>query len=109
MKPFIAVVGGRNAGKSTVISSLTGCPSRTYRGFVVDLAANESIYVIASSPQEKPLAAAELTRVLNRVTADPQCHGIVIAIQPSQPYRRLSMEVIFRAAQRTLAYDLHAT
>lgn len=27
-KPFVAIIGGRNAGKSTVIRSLTGCPTK---------------------------------------------------------------------------------
>ncbi len=34
MKQFVAVIGNRNSGKSTVIKSLTGCSSSSYRGFV---------------------------------------------------------------------------
>ena len=108
MKPFIAVIGGRNSGKSTVISSLTGCPTHRFRNFVVDLASSHSIFVIASSPQEDPLTSARLTRILNQVTADSDCLGIVIAIQPTKPYSRLSIEQIFTAVQNTHEYNIHA-
>jgi len=108
MKPFVAIIGGKNSGKSTIICSLTGCPTRAFRNYVVDLASNLSIFVIASSPQEDPLTLARLNRILDRVASDRDCLGIVIAIQATKPYSRLSIEDIFEAVQATHEFNIFA-
>lgn len=96
MQKFVAVIGNRNSGKSTVIRSLTGCPNSTFRGEVEDITTGESIHVICSSPQERPLTLQELRRILKACTAKRKCRGLVMAIQPTSPTKRLSMEVIFQ-------------
>jgi Fe-S cluster assembly ATPase SufC len=101
VKPFIAVIGGRKAGKSTVIQSLTGCPKRGHRGMVTDLTINKSIYVIASSPQEQGLEYELFKGILNRVVNEDSILGMVMAIQPTKPVKRLSLEDIFREVQST--------
>jgi len=112
-KKFIAVIGNRNAGKSTIIVSLTGCPNRSYRGTVRGILDNEekSIYVIASSPQEKALeeeGRADLDAfqiILNRVIQEENCLGLVMAIQPNRPKVRPSLEDIIREVHNTEFFE----
>lgn len=52
------------------------------------------------------MAAADLTEMLNRFRNDKNCRGFVIAMQPTHPYRRLSMEDILRAVQRNGGFDI---
>jgi energy-coupling factor transporter ATP-binding protein EcfA2 len=103
MQKFLGIIGQRNSGKSTLIKSLTGCPTNSYRGFVVDEQSGRSIYVVCGSPQEDPEELRdldELKGILDEVASREGCIGIVMAIQPSQPSIRLSMEGIFQEVQR---------
>ena len=99
MKPFVAIIGGSNSGKSTVICSLTGCGTHGFRDVVTDRQRNQSIYVIASSPQELNLGLSELNRILNQVLDDDTILGAIISIQPTHPRSRLSMEDILNAVE----------
>lgn len=111
MKKFIAVIGGRDAGKSTVIVSLTGCPNRSFQGPVTDRSNDENIYVIASSPQEKKLSQNEgnerneFQNILTQVGQDKKCRGLVMAIQPSRPRIKLSLEDIIQEVQNTNSFE----
>jgi len=96
MPKFVAVIGQRNSGKSSIIKSLTGCPKSTFRGFVQDRATGRSIYVVCSSPQEQPLTLAALRKIIAKCQTTRNCHGIVMAIQPTVPRVRLSLEGIFQ-------------
>ena len=113
MKKYIAVIGGRNAGKSTVIVSLTGCLHRSFQGRVIDNSSKENIYVIASSPQEKKLSQNEgnerneFQNILTQVGQDKKCRGLVMAIQPSRPRTRLSLEDIIQEVQDTNSFELY--
>ncbi|MBC8472204.1 MAG: hypothetical protein H8D56_22310 [Planctomycetes bacterium] len=105
MKKFIAIIGRRNAGKSTVIVSLTGCLNRGFQGTVTDQSNNENIYVIASSPQEKNLSPGAFQSILTQVGQDKRCRGLVMAIQASHPRKRLSLEDIIREVQDTNSFE----
>lgn len=97
-KPFIAVVGGRDAGKSTIIQSLTGAKSRQFRGTVTDVASHQTIEVIGSSPQERDLPLTNLRQIMMRAIASSVCRGLVCALQPNHPTKRLSMETVLQEA-----------
>lgn len=110
MQKFVAIIGQRNSGKSTVIKSLTGCPTNGHRGFVDDEESGKSIYVVCGSPQEAPedlQDIAELQRILDKVASRDGCSGIVMAIQPSRPSVRLSMEDILSEVQLR-KFKIHA-
>ena len=95
---FIAVIGQRNAGKSTIIRALTACKTVGFRGPIEDLKTKKWIEVIASSPQERdmPNLAARMRSAAN----DPNCLGIVAALQPSYPRTHILMEDVFKIAQK---------
>ena len=95
LKPFVGVVGYANSGKSAVISSLTGCRNSTYRGLINNIQTNESILVYASSPQENPISKQEFIVSINSASMDPECRGVVCAIQPTKPRTRISIEDIY--------------
>jgi energy-coupling factor transporter ATP-binding protein EcfA2 len=97
-RKFIAVIGNGSAGKSTIIQSLTGCPTRSYCGRVTDRLTGKEIEVIASSPQEKPIAEEKLRRMLKYAAKRRKSAGMVIAVRPSETTKRLSMEEIFTLA-----------
>ncbi len=103
MKPFIAVIGTRNAGKSTVIRSLTGCPTKSWRDVVKDKSTGRGIYAIASSPQEDPLDRERFREIVEQVARDESILGLVMAVQPSWPATRLSLEDIFQIVQGRLS------
>jgi hypothetical protein len=94
---FIGVIGQRNAGKSTIIRALTACKTVGFRGAVHDRKTKQWIEVIASSPQERdmPNLAAKIRSAAN----DPNCLGIVAALQPSHPRKHILMEEVFKIAQ----------
>ena len=98
MKPFIAIIGSRNAGKSTVLRSLTGAPFGQFRGTIHDPATGRQIEVIGSSPQEKAFSLADLRKVLRKATGSANCQGVVCALQPTIPTKRLSMEQVLQEA-----------
>ena len=98
MKPFVAIVGNRDSGKSTIIKCLSGAKSGQFRGLVIDRATGKTIEVIGSSPQEKKLSLVELRRILKRAAASALCNGVVCALQPTFPRTRLSMEDVLNEA-----------
>lgn len=103
MKTFVAIIGSRDAGKSTVIKSLTGCENNSSRGFIQDNLNSQSIYVSCGSPQERPKDLENLRKLaalLKQILATANCRGVVMAIQPSRPNTRLSMEAILIEAQK---------
>lgn len=94
MKPFVAVIGKRNSGKSTLIRSLTGCRPKT-RGRVEDNCTGHNLYVVEQSPQEAPIERAELRRTLEEIRDDVNNVGAIVALQPNRPYIRMSIEQVF--------------
>src|SRR5215469_8372198 len=99
-RKLVAVIGGDNAGKSTVIQSLTGCRSRTFSGHVIDSLSGKEIHVLAASPQERRISDADLKRILKNAAHRPNSAGMVIAMRPSLSRRRQTMEQIFSIASR---------
>ena len=95
-KTVIAVIGPRNAGKSSIIKSLTGCETNGFKGFITNKKTRKKIYVIASSPQENDLSEKELKSIFDEIKEDRDCLGLVIAIQPNRPTKRMRMENIFQ-------------
>jgi len=108
VKKFVAVIAKTKAGKSTIIKSLTGCPSSNYRDFVEDKMTKRRIFVICGSPQEQDLSLDELKDILKMVDSDSNCTGIVMAIQPTEPTRRLSMEDIFGEVKAAGSFQINA-
>jgi energy-coupling factor transporter ATP-binding protein EcfA2 len=108
VKPLILVIGGTNSGKSTIISSLTGCLYHTFRGEVKDNATGKIIYIIGSSPQEESLELREFSRILNNVHNKPSTIGLVIAVQPTYPRTRLSLEDIVQKAQENNRFIIYS-
>jgi len=108
MKPFVAVIAKGTSGKSTVIKSLTGCETSSFRGFLQDNLTGETILVICSSPQEQPISLAKVRELLKRAATDTNCRGVVMAIQPTRPRSRPSMEQIFEEAANFSVFQLHA-
>ncbi len=107
MKPFIAVIGGRNSGKSTIIRNLTGCRSGMFVGEIEEQLRNTKIYVVAYSPQEKN--PPKLLKTIFQTVADDQAiRGIAIAIQPRNTRTRPSMEDTIQLAQQIGGFDFHA-
>jgi len=98
-KIFIAVIGDQNSGKSTIIRALTGCKSGISRNRVENRITGKWIQVIASSPQEKRISHSDLKRKMNEAATDPQSLGLVIALQPTYPTKRLSIVDVFEMAE----------
>jgi predicted kinase len=100
-KKFVAVVGYADSGKSTVIQSLSGCNNHSTNEKIRDASVGLCIYVLAPSPQELPVIGEEdFTSILQDVTRDETCQGVVAAIQPTLPTKRLSMEKMFDLARK---------
>lgn len=108
MKKFIAVIGPARSGKSTLIQSLTGCHSHSARRLVIDRATERQIWVVANSPQEAPLNRRWFVRIVDEVASRPSILGLVVAIQPTRPTTRLSMEVIFQIVEETRSFSKFA-
>jgi predicted kinase len=68
---------------------------------VQDFSNRHSLYVIAASPQETGLTAADFQRILNLILRTPLAQGLIAAIQPSQPTRRLRMEQMLDMARQS--------
>jgi energy-coupling factor transporter ATP-binding protein EcfA2 len=107
MKEFVAVIGERNSGKSTIIVSLTGCKGITYQGKVFEANTHENVYVMASSPQESGMKLIRLVKILLDVLSDPLCRGLVMAIQPTDAQIRLSLKKILTVICRIGGYNQH--
>ena len=107
IKIFIAVIGHANAGKSTVIQSLTGAKNPQFRGTVVDKTTGREIEVIGSSLQEMPIPISEFGKILSKAKASSKCNGVVCAIQPNRPRVRPDLEQILKEATRQ-GFSIHA-
>ena len=101
---FIGIIGNRNFGKSTIIQSLTGCQSTSYRGYI-NGNQNQKVYVCCSSPQERIFEfngkedIDAIIDIMSQITnASSGCRGMIIAIQPTNPHVRPSMERIYQEA-----------
>ena len=99
MKPFIGVVGHANAGKSTIIQSLTGCKTRTGIRLVRDAKTGKEVLVFPASPQENRFVDRRFKQELRDAARRRSTIGIVAAIQPTWPYARLSLEDMVNAAK----------
>lgn len=107
-KPFVAVIGRSGSGKSTLLKCVTGCKGHSVRDWVIDKATGRWIWVVASSPQEVDLSLAKLRSIIREAQKYPECIGIVMAIQPTQPRKRLSMEDIFLEVDASGAFQNYA-
>lgn len=95
MSKFVAIIGERNSGKSTIIKSLTGYPKATGRGEIVDNATGQSVYVICASPQEsriEEMNEVEFERILKKEIKNSMCNGVVCALQPTNPSKKMDLE-----------------
>jgi ABC-type dipeptide/oligopeptide/nickel transport system ATPase subunit len=108
MKAFVAIIGGRNSGKSTVITSITGCKSRSFEGVVRDRTTNKGIMVIASSPQESLLSRRNFNDIISQTVEDESIGGLLMAIQPSNPRVKMSMEEIFKTVRETSRFKSYS-
>ena len=108
VQQFIAIIAKSKSGKSTIIKTLTGCPTSNYRDFVEDKLTGERIFVICGSPQEQSLSLSQLRTLLKAASSDRACRGVVIAIQPTRPHSRLSMETIFQEADNCGGFEMNA-
>jgi len=104
-KRFIAVIGAQNTGKSTIIKSLTGCKTASTRDWVVDQSTKRRMWVICSSPQEQIMPIIELRRIVRQASTTQSCIALVVAIQPSTPSKRISMEDIFQEVDKSGAFE----
>ena len=100
------MIGGVNAGKSTVIRSFTGCRSGMFVGEIEERVRYSRIFVVAYSPQEKALPTLE--PILRHVARTRAIRGIVIAIQPRRTRTRDSMEDVFQLARRCGQFSFYA-
>ena len=108
MKPLVMLIGGHDSGKSSIITSLTGCASHNFRGLVRDGSTERQIYVIASSPQEANLSQEDFDQILNTVHRRRTVIGLVITIQPTYTRTRLSLENIIQTTQTNGNYSIFA-
>lgn len=108
MKTIVAIIGSQNSGKSTVITSLTGCPGRGYRAAVTDRSTGQSVFVIASSPQEKKLTFRRFRAILKQVRSNASFRGIVLSLQPSNPYKNKPMLPYLQIIRANRAYRFFA-
>ncbi len=98
-KKFVAVIGYGKSGKSTIISSLTGCRTSTFKDFISDKITGNTVFVYSGSPQELPeITLEEIRKRLEECKNQDNCGGMVIAIQPTHSRIRPRMEEIFRGA-----------
>lgn len=113
-KPFVGIIGFSNAGKTSIIASLTGkTRTKTERKGktvkinpkVINNETGEYIIVYICSPQERYIDPKELKQVLKKAN-DPKCRGVIIAIQPNKPRDKISMEEICQLATE-IGYKLY--
>jgi energy-coupling factor transporter ATP-binding protein EcfA2 len=108
-KKFVAVIGSGGSGKSTIIRSISGAPIGLKRDFVEDNDTHNSVYVILNSPQEDASMdenTGEFRRILGEVVRNSRCSGIIMAIQPNNPSKRMSMERIFDIVQEIGSFEI---
>lgn len=94
-KSLVAIIGHRNSGKSSIIRALTGVYGDRVPEIVKDRSTGKWIYVVSHSPEECPLPEKEFLKLMRAASHDRLCLGVVIALQPNNPWKRLSMERVF--------------
>ena len=102
MKPLILVIGSTKAGKSTIISSLTGCKNHSYKGEVKDKSTKKEIYVICSSPQEENAAKNKYKKALDDVPTNSHVIALVVAARATR-----YLETIISDAQDTEEFNIY--
>jgi hypothetical protein len=102
MKPLILVIGGTKAGKSTIISSLTGCKHHSFIGEVEDKSNGKIIYVICSSQQEETRAAKKYKDDLDYILENTKIIGLVMASRSTK-----SLETIIIRAQEKKKFKIY--
>jgi energy-coupling factor transporter ATP-binding protein EcfA2 len=98
-KSLVAIIGHRNSGKSSIIRALTGVHGDRIPEIVEDRSTGKWIYVVSHSPEECPLPEKEFLSLMRAASHDRLCLGVVIALQPNKPSKRLSMEQVFVLAK----------
>ena len=107
MKAAILIIGPGNSGKSTIIRSLSGIKSSQWEK-IIDKKTNKSMFVISSSPQENGnINDIFLEKELEEVYKDDKSLGIIIAIQPTKPRLRLSIEVVISLLKKHKIMNIH--
>jgi hypothetical protein len=102
-RKFIAVIGHADAGKSTIIQSLTGCKNRQFYGRVQDRDRRKWINVIATSPKENGRITRRKVVAMMRATATNSRYlGMVMALQPHKEKARgrLTIQEVFEMSSR---------
>jgi len=97
-KKFIAVIGRSTAGKSTIIRALTGAKGSKQPERIQDRSAMRWIGAISHSPQEQPITFRQLRKEMQAAAINARSLGMVIALQPTHPTSRLSIEDVFQMA-----------
>lgn len=95
---FVAVIGFGASGKSTIISSLTGCRRSSFKGFIEDKVSGNSIFVFSGAPQELGTSITDIESWMKDCKTRKGCNGMIMAIQPTKPNKRVSMENILKKA-----------
>ncbi len=105
---FLLFIVPASAGKSTLIQGISGCPKKGYQGFINDSFRHRKVYIICSSPQESGLSVKEYKSALKEAVSDDECNAILVSIQPTNPYRRLSLERCVDLARKVAQCDFYA-
>lgn len=98
-KSFVAVIGHRESGKSSIIRALTGIKGKRVPERVEEVSTGKWISVISHSPEECPLTDKQFRNVMKMVANSRLALGVVIALQPNRPWQRQRMEDIFKLAK----------
>lgn len=106
-KKFVAVIAYGKSGKSTIISSLTGCRKSTFEGFITDNTNFNSLFVCCGSPQELGIKLTKIKEWLTKCNEESGCSGMIMAIQPTNTQKRASMEDILNEAM-SQGFDVYA-
>ena len=89
---LLLFIGWSNAGKSTLIRGISGCNTKGFQGFIQDTVRKRSLYIISSSPQESGMSNEDYKNAIHKAYSDNRCRAILLAIQPTEPRVRLSLE-----------------
>jgi len=63
------------------------------------------MWVSATSLQEIYLSPKDLKKAIGAAARDPLCIGVVIAIQPTNPTKKLSLEDVYNEVDATRAFQ----
>jgi len=105
---LLLFIGWANSGKSTLIRGISGCATKGFQGFIRDTIRGRSLYVISSSPQESGISEVEYKNAIQEAYRDGKCRAILLAIQPTDPSIRLSLEDCVRIARRQRQFEITA-